>query len=198
MESRRTIERPCDACLEQDEQGNCVQDCIESESAENCRQRDVDLLLEISLFERPVKALEEKIKYYRRLANAYSLIKTDYVNPELSLSSATKACGIQKDHLNVLLKRVLNLTFYRFLTRYRILSAAKLFQDHDFSILEATLNVGFGSISSFERNCKKILQITPSTLKRLNHNSLSGEYISIFTEIYGRKIDSSGKTLSSD
>jgi len=56
--------------------------------------------------------------------------------------------------------------FNEFLNRYRVEEAARRLQDEDESILNISLDVGFSSLSSFNRAFKEVFMQTPSQFKR--------------------------------
>lgn len=91
-----------------------------------------------------------------------------YLDPNLSLASLAKAVGIQHHYISQVLNIKLEKNFWDFIKEYRIAEARKILadpaQDH-LSILEAAINVGFNSSSTFNQAFKKITGMTPSAYK---------------------------------
>jgi AraC-like DNA-binding protein len=80
---------------------------------------------------------------------------------------ASRACGIERNHLNVRLRRATGLTFHRFLTRRRLLRAVELLHATDRDLLAIALDSGFGSLSGFERNFARAFGTPPSRYRDL-------------------------------
>jgi AraC-like DNA-binding protein len=121
--------------------------------------------IEIKLFTQPLDDLVAKLSYYRRLEKVWQLIQTNYTDTSLSLERAAKECGINKNHLNHIFRQTSGLTFHQFLIRYRLLNAIAIMKEKNYSFLEIALQTGFGSLNTYERNFRRILDITPSEFK---------------------------------
>lgn len=120
---------------------------------------------ETQLFLRPLSDLTTRIHYFRRLERTWQLIENEYADPSLSLERAARASGLNKNHLNVLLRRTTSLTFHQLLVRYRLFKAIDLMTTKNYSLLEISLETGFGGLNTFERNFRRILGIAPHKFK---------------------------------
>lgn len=120
---------------------------------------------EIDLFSRPLASLTREVAYSRRLTCLLHLIKTRF-GSKLSLAAAAAACGVEKNHLNWLLRKSTGFTFHQLLTRYRLLRAEQLIRTSDLNILEVALESGFGSLSSLERNFLSVLGQAPGQYRK--------------------------------
>ena len=123
------------------------------------------LELEASLFGRPLQDLIAALKTDARLAQAWTMIEINYSDPELTLPKAARTAGISRDHLNVLCRQKTSVTFHQLLVGYRLLQAIVLMRDGRDKVLEVALDVGFGSVRTFERNLVKALGTAPKNIK---------------------------------
>jgi AraC-like DNA-binding protein len=122
--------------------------------------------LEIRLFLQPLSDLVSKMAGDRRLARTWLLVKNDYADPRLSLNRAARAAGASKNHLNLLMRNSVSLTFHQFLLRYRVFMAAVLIGTTDRrNTLEIALSTGFGTLRSFEKNFRRLLGCSPRSYK---------------------------------
>ena len=121
-------------------------------------QEAADSDLEKQLFGRQLDELERRLGYSSRLSRAFSIIETDFTNPKLSLDQASGFCGVEKNHLNFLLRRSSGATFHQLLLRYRVLKGAQLLSQ-DRSVIEISFSCGFGSVRSLQRNFHRLLGV---------------------------------------
>ena len=121
--------------------------------------------IEQQLFSQPLFEVVAKLSYFRRLERAYQLIEAEYADPKLNLEQAARVSGANKNHLNTLFRQTTNFTFHQFLIRYRLLKAINMMKAKNYSLLEVALQNGFGSLSTFERNFRRVLGIAPKQFK---------------------------------
>jgi AraC-like DNA-binding protein len=117
--------------------------------------------MEKNVFTWPLLELAARLSGDTRLACAWSLIETQYADSELRLDSAARDCGVSPDHLNVILRRSTGLTFHQILVRYRLLKALTIMRKGNWTALDIALDVGFGSVSAFQRNFRRIFGAAP-------------------------------------
>ncbi len=122
--------------------------------------------IERKLFGSPLSEFVESISYSRRAECVWKLITSDYADAELSLERAARVCGISKSHLNVLLQEKTDMSFHRLLTRYRLVRAAQMICEKDYTFLEVTLETGFDNLANFGRHTRKLLGMSPRDLRR--------------------------------
>jgi len=127
--------------------------------------------LETELFGIPLPVLKDRLSYRRSLERVWNLIESGYNDPELSLDVTSRECGISRNHLNVLLNAETGFSFHELLSRFRLLQAAVLMLQKDYTFLEISLETGFGNTSSLERQVKKILGTSPKQLRNLLRNN---------------------------
>lgn len=135
------------------------------------------LEIEKKLFLEPLTDLTLKLAYIRRLERMWQLIENDYADPTLTLEKAAQASGINKNHLNVLLRQTISFTFHQLLTRYRLLKAIGMMRAKNYNLLEIALHNGFGSLNTFERNFRCLLGTTPKHFKMQNGFRIAGSTI---------------------
>lgn len=121
--------------------------------------------LEQKLFVESISDIRNRLSYFRRLERVWNLIETDYSDPDLTLEKAARVSGINKNHLNVLLRQTITLTFHQLLVRYRLFKAMDMMKHKNYSILEVALESGFGSLNTFERNFRNLIGLTPKVFK---------------------------------
>ena len=119
-----------------------------------------DQELQRLLFRRTFREIEVRASHSQRLMRALRLIAECHEEP-ITLDAAARHCGVEKNHLNSLLRRATRFTFHNLLVRYRLWRAARLIYSTNSSMLEIALRSGFGSLSSMERNFAKMLGQTP-------------------------------------
>jgi len=123
--------------------------------------------LELRLFGTTLAVWKSRFFYRRSLEKGWSLIESDYGNPTLSLSVMARHCGISKNHLNVILNQETGYSFHEILSRYRLLQAAKMMLNRDYTFLEIALETGFGNTYSLERQVRRILGFSPKQMRHL-------------------------------
>lgn len=142
-----------------------------AESAPNTRET------ERRIFGSVLTDLVAKLAFWRRLESVWRAIEDEHrAERGLSLEEAAFRSGIDKNHLNTLLRKATGFTFHQLLVRYRLLRSIHLMRRRDYTLLEVSLRSGFGSLSSFERNFKKILGRTPRKFRRETIGSNRGEF----------------------
>ncbi len=125
------------------------------------------LLLQISNTSIPqgVKSQTKKIvNDEARIKNAILYIENHYAE-EISLDDIANSIHLSKSECCRCFKRVLHLTPFEFLLKYRIYSATKAIQRADINttnIGTLALSVGFSNISYFNKVFKNLLGLTPT------------------------------------
>lgn len=92
-------------------------------------------------------------------------------NPELSLTSLSKAVGISERSISETLNGHLNKNFYQFVNEYRVLDVQEKLADPENShlkILSLAFDAGFNSKATFNRLFKSYTGLTPKEFKSKN------------------------------
>lgn len=123
------------------------------------------LEIEQELFKQPLASLVVRLSCDGRLERAWRRIERDYGDCDLSLSQVAASSGASRNHLNVLFRQAINLTVHQLLVRYRLAKALEMMNAKNHTILHIALESGFGSINTFERNCRVVLGATPREIR---------------------------------
>ena len=121
---------------------------------------------ELLLFGTSLKELKHRIHYCRCTFEVVRRIESRF-DHRLPLNATARACGVSPNHLNNLLKRHSGLPFHQLLIRYRLFKACEMMTRRDSSLLEIALDSGFGSVSSFEHQFKRLLGTAPRDYRKL-------------------------------
>lgn len=91
-----------------------------------------------------------------------------YCDEDLTLSRLADMVDLSSHQLSEYLNRHLNQSFYAYINRYRIEEAKGLLKDHERSVLDVALGVGYNSKSAFYRAFKEATGLTPSRYRELD------------------------------
>lgn len=135
------------------------------------------LSAEIQIFYQPLGRLYRQLAPKRGLNRLSHLFEQRYLEPSFGLKIAATECGIEKNHLNFLLRRTIGLTFHQLLIRRRVFRALELMRTTDLNLLEIAFESGFGSPSSFARNFARVLGDSPSEYRKRSErpNQITGK-----------------------
>lgn len=122
---------------------------------------------EESLFGLQLAELDLGLRYYRRLHKLRRYMTEGYANPDLSLQRAADIAGMSPNHLNRMFRRATGMTFMQFLNRYRILLAAELIGQRNYTAMEVARRTGYANDRTFARNFKRLVGVTPSAYRKL-------------------------------
>lgn len=90
-----------------------------------------------------------------------------YTDPELSLNALAQKLDVSLSQLSEYLNSVKKVNFHQFVGRYRIEAAQKLLAENPkMSIIEAAFEVGYNTLSSFNRMFKTITGKAPRDFRR--------------------------------
>lgn len=89
-----------------------------------------------------------------------------YLQPDLTISKLAEQLECADHHLRKLINQSLGYTnFNAFLNHYRIEAARKRLVESSLPVLTIALDVGYGSIASFNRAFKEIVGLTPTAYR---------------------------------
>jgi len=89
----------------------------------------------------------------------------DNIEENLSLTSLALRFSVSKYHLNRLFFAQTGMNIGEFIQRRRMELAYELIRNHDLSVIDAALNVGYDSPTAFSRAFKKLFGIEPNKVK---------------------------------
>jgi AraC family transcriptional regulator len=100
----------------------------------------------------------------RRLARVFDYVQTNIGN-DLSLMELAKIAGVSPSHFKTLFKQVAGMPVHQYVIRRRVEYAAELLQCGDPPLADVALQAGFANQSHMARCMRRILGITPATLR---------------------------------
>ncbi len=92
-----------------------------------------------------------------------------FLDPELSLSTLSKAMGLNRNQLSQLINTGIGENFYDFINKYRIEEVKRLMVDpqkQNYNLLGIALEAGFKSKSTFNLIFKRFTGLTPTEYKK--------------------------------
>lgn len=95
----------------------------------------------------------------------YEYMKSNYSDPELSLSKVSKYLHISSNYFSIIFKRVIGEPFKNVLIRIRMEKAYELLSTTSMRILEVAREVGYNDQHYFSYSFKKYFNISPSEMR---------------------------------
>jgi len=106
--------------------------------------------------------------YIDRFLEVCNYINAHCTNP-ITLEELASIAGFNKFHFSRLFKQYMNISYHEYLTKRRIMHAEKLLINPGCSIMQASLQSGFNSLSTFNRVFKSYKKCTPTEFIAFNH-----------------------------
>ncbi|MBN1534508.1 MAG: AraC family transcriptional regulator [Spirochaetes bacterium] len=97
-----------------------------------------------------------------------------YMDSEITLPMLAEKLSLPVHHLSQIINQAYNKSFYEFISLYRIEQAKELIlssKDEDIRIMNICFQVGFNTISSFNKSFKKFTGLTPTQFRNKKHHS---------------------------
>ncbi len=88
----------------------------------------------------------------------------------INLNDVSAAVNYSRSHFSFLFKSVMGQTFVEYLNRIRVEKAMELLENTDMSIIDISYEVGFNTITNFNKNFKYYTGTTPKNFKLKTHN----------------------------
>lgn len=98
--------------------------------------------------------------------------KQPYLEPELTLSQLAESLGFQSHHLSQVINDKRGRNFFRFVNGYRVDAAKSMLSrapSRDEKLIKIAFDVGFNSLSTFNRVFKEITGQSPSEYRKQNN-----------------------------
>lgn len=105
-------------------------------------------------------------KYADKFQVIIKYIENNYAN-DITLEDLAKIAGYSAYHFSRIFKKYSNTTFINFLNRRRIKASELLLLENNSTITDIAMQVGFSSLTTFNRVFKNINGCTPSEYKKL-------------------------------
>lgn len=108
----------------------------------------------------------------QKLLPVLEYIDTRYGMQELSLETASGVLGLNPAYFCRLFKRATGHGFTEYLNYVRVTKSEELLQNTSMSILDISLEVGFSSVSYYNRIFKKMKNCTPSVYRSAQYSAM--------------------------
>ena len=115
----------------------------------------------------PLLSNEALNQYHKELESVMET-KSLYLRPKLCLDDLSIETGIPAEHVKQILNEKLHLTFFEFISKYKIAEAKRLLtkiNDDHFSISNVAIESGFNSDESFVILFKKHTNMSPENYR---------------------------------
>ncbi|MFQ9158293.1 MAG: AraC family transcriptional regulator [Blautia sp.] len=149
---------------------------------EKCNYRDVvkglclSLLIELAR-ENPINNQNETetSHVYLSIMPALTYIDKYYMNP-IKIDELALLCGLSPSHFRRLFLASMHSSPLAYINHIRIRNACDLLSHTDMSVLDVSLNVGFTTLSSFNRQFQKAFHIAPLTWRKNTRSTFKKNY----------------------
>jgi AraC-like DNA-binding protein len=126
----------------------------------------INMLTRIREHQLSTADIEEDGKYSDKFRNILKYIDMNYMN-DITLDDLADMAGYSKYHFSRIFKKYCNTTFIAFLNQRRIKAAEMLLLNEEMSVTNVAMQVGFSSLTTFNRVFKELKGGTPSEFRRL-------------------------------
>lgn len=113
-------------------------------------------------------------QYSEKFRMVLKYIEQNYMN-DITLEDLADLAGYSTYHFSRIFKKYSNMTFINFLNRRRVKAAELLLLESGSTITDVAMQVGFASLTTFNRVFKSINGCTPSDYKKLYKTSQTSE-----------------------
>lgn len=113
----------------------------------------------------------DPFQYYRHLQRTTRYVKEHLAEP-IGLTDIARDAGLSPAHYSAFFHKATGLRFSNWLRRQRIDRAKKLLRECDQPIYQIATDVGFGSLSAFERTFREIELMPPSTFRKISREGM--------------------------
>ncbi len=124
------------------------------------------MLARIKEYKLSAVSLGEDEKYADKFRMILKYIEKNYMY-DITLDDLADLAGYSKFHFSRIFKKYSSTTFITYLNQRRIKAAELLLLDEDMSVTDAAMQVGFSSLTTFNRVFKEIKGCTPSEFRKL-------------------------------
>lgn len=122
------------------------------------------------LAENVVDKTTEKSTAMRRVAPALNMIINEYAN-QLAVGALAKTCHLSEAQFRRVFKTATGLSPKQYVINVRVRMAASMLRSTDDSVLDVSSQVGFETLSSFNRHFKSIMNSSPRQWRKTNVNT---------------------------
>lgn len=108
----------------------------------------------------------KKLEYLDTFLNVCNYIN-DHCTENIRIDDVANIAGFSKFHFTRLFKQIMNISWYDYLIKRRIMLAEQLLIEPELSITQAAMKSGFSSLATFNRLFKSIKCCTPTEYRYL-------------------------------
>ena len=112
-------------------------------------------------FNERAEYIEQNITKDGLLAKIFKFVEENF-RGDCTLNALATSISYNYVYLSRFFKQCTNISFIDYVNRYRVDEACYLLKNSDSSVLQIAYDCGFDSLRSFNRNFKKIMNLTPS------------------------------------
>ena len=113
----------------------------------------------------------DPFQYYRHLRHTKHFVDEHLTEP-IGLTDVAREVGLSRAYYSTFFRKTTGLPFSVWLRYQRIGRAKKLLRDCDRLIYQIAFDVGFRSLSAFERAFKATESVTPSQYRKIHRNKI--------------------------
>lgn len=99
-----------------------------------------------------------------KIKNTLNYISENYYNP-ITINELAEICGFSEYHFMKFFKKHTGMTCIEYINNYRLEEASKLLTHSNKSIMDISFEVGFNSVSYFNKLFKKTYNLTPKDFR---------------------------------
>lgn len=137
-------------------------------------QKLITFLVKIREYQISEIRYDDSSKYAEKFRLILKYIEQNYME-DITLEVLANIAGYSPYHFSRIFKKYCNTTFIGFLNKRRVKAAELLLLENGSSVTEIAMQVGFSSLTTFNRVFKSINGCTPSDYKKLYHTSCTYE-----------------------
>ncbi len=100
-----------------------------------------------------------------QIQNALKYVENHYAE-QIRIEQLARACHISETHFRRLFSEYIDMTPIEYVNMIRVLRACDFMRNSNDSMSTVALNCGFSTVSTFDRNFKQIIGVTPYQWKR--------------------------------
>ena len=119
----------------------------------------------------------EKVPSRQKKAGALDYITKQYME-EIRMETLAACCNLSETHFRRLFVEYMNMTPVEYINLVRIQQACELMKKTHYSMEELAVKVGYTTVSTFNRNFRKIIGTSPYQYKK-NSNSFEGKLLNL-------------------
>ena len=120
---------------------------------------------------------DRQAEYVRRteddknlLYKIFKFVESNYGN-DCSLEKLSKETGFSYSYLSRYFKKIVGISYNKYVNQYRISNACYILSNSDSSVLQCALDSGYDSLRSFNRNFTECLGVSPTGYREMQKNS---------------------------